>query len=69
MKTVKWYIDPQVIVNAASFLTLVFALLATGEFSGMISAVVLKWLGLGLAVVNIYIRVFVEQLKVARSLL
>lgn len=69
MKIVKWYTDPQILINVAYFLTLLVSLGLTGEFAGMISDVVLRWVALGVAVLNIYIKVFVEQVKIARSLL
>jgi hypothetical protein len=65
----KWYTSHEVWVNISSFLVLAYALFVPGgEFADLLSPIVLKYIGLGVALLNLYLRVFVTKAPIEKSL-
>lgn len=64
----KWYASKAIWLNLVTFITLVFTLFSTADFADLFTPTVVKYFALGVAVLNIFIRVFFTAETVEKSL-
>ncbi len=67
-KNKKWYESTSIWLNIVSFATLAVALINTGDYAALFSPLVLKVLGLVVALANIAARVFLTEKPIEKSL-
>lgn len=68
VKTKLWYQSASIWLNIVSFLTLALALISTGDYASLFTPLVLKVAGLIVALLNIFVRVFITEKPIEKSL-